>query len=191
MKHVKKKMWNKYTIPVASGVLLVLLTLVALYRWVSQAHFATDTVVAEHIVQLKNIFEKIDKACDIISFEHDRNYIDFLNVKNFSGSQVGPMNLKRPEHWQGPYVEENPTIQGKPYEIIKNREGYVIVPGDGVRLSNGKVMGKDIIINYDTDVDSYINDKGGLEYKGHPLAVRIHVKKGLEMLDLSYDDEVA
>ena len=64
----------------------------------------TDVMIAEHIEQLSAIFKRIGKECGIIDFEHQRNYIDFLNVIAFEGSEVGPMNLRYPTKWQGPYV---------------------------------------------------------------------------------------
>lgn len=129
------------------------------HRYWLQAGLTTDSVIAEHIEQLSGIFKKIDTDCGIIDFEHSRNYIDFLTVIAFVGSEIGAMNLKYPNNWQGPYIQDNPTVQTKYYEIVKTKHGYWIVPGQGVRLSNGNVIGKDIIFDENTDMPKLLETK--------------------------------
>lgn len=147
-----------------------------IYQFYKQAWISTDRIMAEHIEQLSSIFKSIDETAGIASISHDRNYIDFLNVRSFSGSEVGSLNLVRPAQWKGPYLMSNLTMQGKLYEIVKTKEGYYIVPGDGVRLSNKKVIGKDIKFTADSDIEAFVNNKVGLEFDGRPLAVRLHLK---------------
>ena len=130
----------------------------------------TDVMIAEHIEQLSAIFKRIDKECSIIDFEHQRNYIDFLTVIAFEGSEVGPMNVRYPKKWQGPYLKDNPTMQTKYYEIVKTQKGYFIVPGQGVTLSNGKVIGKDIIFDGNADIAKMLETEDVLVFHGRPLA---------------------
>ena len=94
-----------------------------------------------------------------------------------------------PEKWAGPYLQENPTVQSKVYEIVLTKNGYYIVPGTGVRLANGKIMGKDIVLTPQTDIDQVINEKSGLEYKGKPLVVPIEMQKKILVADIVESDE--
>ncbi len=68
------------------------------------------------------------------------------------------MTLKRPAKWAGPYAELNFKMQDKLYEIVKISDGYVIVPGDGGRLSTGKVFGKDIRVTATTKLEELIKN---------------------------------
>lgn len=130
------------------------------------------TLIAEDIAKLVVIFEKIDETCDIIDFDNQKNPINFLTVKKdgFVGSQVGSMNLVYPENWQGPYLQENPTLQSKEFQIVRTRAGYFITPGQGVELPNGKVIGKDIILDEKADIFELMRNPHGLMYKDKALA---------------------
>jgi hypothetical protein len=70
-------------------------------------------VIADDIALLQRALIAIDEACNITSVMYARSRIDFLSIKKFEGNQVGPLQLRYPEKWQGPYVEKNPMIQGK------------------------------------------------------------------------------
>ena len=170
------KFFNQsYLIPFFSGLLLAVLFIITITRFVLQARIATDRVIAEHIEILAPIFKKIDETCKIIGFEHESNYIDFLTVKSFVSSDVGSMHLIYPDAWEGPYLQENLTVQGKIYQIVKAKQGYYIVPGDGVELANGKIIGKTLRFNKNTDMDTLIRQN--LLYMGKPLAAPIEFKQ--------------
>ena len=124
------------------------------------------------------VFQKIDQKGKILSFSQDKNYIDFLTVKKFSGSQVGPIMLMFPEKWEGPYIKDNPAIQEKLYQVIKTYKGYFIVPGDGVKLASLKVIGKDIVFDSNSDIESMIVAGGVLNSENRPLAAKIKISEG-------------
>lgn len=171
-----KLLEKKNIVPLLSGLLLAALFVIALTRIIQQAHVATDQVIAEHIEMLTPIFQRINNTCGIVEFEHAHNYIDFLTVSTFVGPTVGALHLLDPQQWQGPYLQENLMVQGKLYEIVQAKDGYYIVPGRGVTLANGKVIGKDIIFTQATDVTALINPTMGLEYNNKPLAARIETR---------------
>lgn len=150
---------------------------VAFYQLFHGSRQVTNQLIAEHVAKLVQSIEEIDKTCGIIGIVRDRTSIDFLTVKSFSGSEVGPLNLVHPDRWQGPYLERNLTMQGKAYELIRTKEGWYVVPGDGVKLTNGKVIGKDIVFDATSDIESFVNDAVGLEYNGKPLAQRVQLAK--------------
>ncbi len=126
--------------------------------------YTSDLIVTE-IAQLVTAFKKIDNDCMILSFDAQKNPINFLNVVSFVGSEVGPMNLVHPDKWHGPYIFDHPTIQSIEYMVVRTHNGYFITPGVGVRLPNGKVIGADIALTEDADI-------AALTAKGGPLRHR-------------------
>lgn len=185
--HIKSN-YKNYILPVLSGILLVVLAVIAIKRLWQEENVINDQLIVEQIGQLVTIFNKIDTRCRIIDFEHEKNYIDFLTVKSFVGSMVGAMNLTFPNQWEGPYLQENPTIQDQQYLIVKTKKGYYIVPGDGVKLSNGKIMGRDIVIHYDTNIQALTHDPLGLSYEGHALAAPITMHS--KLLNIAVSDQL-
>jgi hypothetical protein len=158
------------------GIGFVIIFSVMLVAFMRGARKEDSEVMAQQIQKIHAIFSGINEECGIISFDRDHAAIDFLNTIKFSGSQVGPMNLAHPERWQGPYVERTMEIQDKPYQIVKTKKGYVILPGDGVRLYNKKVIGMTLKINFDTDITELVHDKNFLAaVSDKPLAMIIPV----------------
>ena len=85
------------------------------------------------------------------------------------------MNLAYPEKWHGPYLERNPSVQGIEYQVVYTRKGYFITPGQGVKLPNGKIIGKDIILDENADIELMMHDDQALSYRGQPLAAQITI----------------
>ncbi len=184
------ELYHKKTLVILiSSALLTGLFFLTWYQFTKEARIIINQVIVGDITQLKAIFDKIDTECGILGFDHEKNYIDFLTVKSFVSSEVGAMNLIMPEKWQGPYVQDNPTIQSKKYEIVLTKKGYYIVPGTGVQLSNGKIMGKDIIITSTTDIDELINEQDGLHYQGKALFAPVVMHKRVLTADIEQEDE--
>lgn len=164
-----KKSFLTYLMPLLTAALLLSLVSISIYRLYTQSHTIINDLIVDHIEELTRIFKEIDTDCHIIGFNHEKNYIDFLNVKSFEGSEIGSMNLAYPDQWKGPYIQDNPTIQEKLYVVIVTKHGYYIAPGDGVELSDGKVIGKDIILNAETDFNSLTKGNGLLANNNQPL----------------------
>ena len=172
----KKALW----IWISAAVLAVLF-FSALLFFIRRAPLAQDELIAQHIQQLSAAFKKIDADCGIVGFEDEggsrkKCYIDFLNVKTFTGSEIGALNVLYPDRWHGPYMDDNPTVQERFYYVMRSHNRYYVVPGDGIRLSNGKIIGKDLIVDENSDIDQLINDPAGLRYKDKPLAVKLDLK---------------
>ena len=150
---------------------------VAIFRMIYQVRVSSDQIITQEVLQLVEIFERIDKKCKIIDFDYQKNRIDFLTVKKdgFVSSELGSMNLTYPDQWEGPYVNDNPTIQGKHYLIVRTKKGYFITPGEGVALASGKVVGKDIKLDEDADIPALMADPEGLQFKGRALAAPLPV----------------
>lgn len=162
---------------IAGSLLLILFGISVFVLW-KQAKSSTDVVIAQDVAQLQKIFEDIHRDCGIVDFEHTKNYIDFLTVKEFVGSEVGAMNLLHPTNWKGPYVQNNPTIQEKEYIILRTEKGYFIVPGEGVALGNGKIVGKDFGLNENADVQKWLGDHNKLYSQFGALGAKIEVGVG-------------
>ncbi len=47
------------------------------------------------------------------------------------------------------------------------------MPGDGVALANGKVIGKTLVINSDSDIEAMMRDPQALLSNNKPLAARV------------------
>ncbi len=170
-------------VSVALGLIFLLLFAYTIYYFWGQARRAVDETIVEHITKLVEIFHEIDKECKILGFDQDKTPINFLNVQNFSGSEVGGMHLMYPEKWRGPYLESNLVVQGIHYYVLKTEQNVTyIVPGDGVRLGNGKVFGKDIIITKQTDIEALLSHDPALAYKGHPLIIPLPLESREQML---------
>lgn len=153
-------------------MVFVALALFGLFTYRTQIQ---KTVLQSDIEQLATIFAQIDKTAGILSFDHDHNWINFLHVHagGFSGSELGSLNLKHPDKWEGPYLEDNPTYQGIEYQVVVARDGLYVMPGPGVTLPNGNVIGANIIINPDVDVKPLLEPGGILVHKGIPFAAPI------------------
>ena len=195
MKHRTYRSKNTLGIMIASGIVIGGLVFATIIYFVRDIRISQDKIIIEHLQTLTKIFNKIHATAKITDFDHVINQIDFLNVKSFTGSEVGSMNLAYPEKWQGPYLEANLTIQEKPYIVVKTKKGLLIIPGEGVRLSNGKIIGKDIIINENTDIQALARDPHALLFKNKGLAVKLNLDKPSDKITaiaepLSLIDEV-
>lgn len=164
---------------------LFVISLIVFWQHVNQS---TEMMIHQDVINLQKVFQKIHKDCKIISFDHEKNYIDFLTVKEFVGGQVGSMNLGVTKLWKGPYLSENPKIQDHVYVILKNKQGYFIVPDDGVILNNGKVIGKDIVLHATTDMQKMMQNPNGLKSSAGCLAAPVTIEKNHFLINASMAD---
>lgn len=164
---------KKYFIPVISGILLTFLFGFTIWIIFHYSPAYIDNLIADDIVKLKKIFQKINRDCKIINFKHTKNYIDFLNVEKFVGSEVGSLDLAHPEKWSGPYLHNNPVIQEQLFQIIKTKKGNFIVPGEGIKIGNKKIIGKDIIFDENSDIENMMRKPSLLFSSGRTLAAKL------------------
>ena len=162
----------KRTLVIALGAVLFFLGL-ALIDTMYRTKEDAGMIIAHDIAILKDVFQKIHQDCGIIDFDAQKNPINFLNVMTFTGSEVGPMNLTYPDKWQGPYLKDNPEIYHIAYQVVSTKKGYFITPGDSVTLPNKKVIGKDVILDKNADIQKMMADPQALLYKDTPLAAHL------------------
>lgn len=136
-------------------------------------------LIAEDVAALVGILKRIDESCHVISFDYQKNRINFLQIKKdgFVGSEVGSMNLAYPDKWDGPYMQQNPKISRQEYMIVYTRKGYFVTPGIGVRLPNGKIVGKDLKVDENADIAAMLKDENGFLFKGRALAAPLDFKR--------------
>lgn len=170
-----QKNYKKNFFPIVIGIVFVLVFTIISVRFIFQAKKANDELIASHIAKLDNIFKRINETCQISSFMHEKDHIDFLTVKNFTGSTIGSMHLVKPENWEGPYLDNNLVIEGKEYQIVHTKHGYFILPGDGVDLANGTIIGKSFSVTQDTDIEALMKDSRFLLSGNNVLAAHIQV----------------
>lgn len=134
-----------------------------------------DALIQDHLEQLSSVFKTINSQCNIIGFTSDKVYVDFLNVKEFKGEQVGSLLLDRQNCWKGPYIKDNPNIQQKLYEIRKTDLGYFIFPGEGIVLSNGKIIGKNILFDEISDIAPFLKNNERIVIDGKLLGIKVDI----------------
>ncbi len=159
------------------GVCAAILIFAVVFSFMYRSRELTTDVIAEDVQKLVTIFDDINKQCGIISFDYQQNPINFLNVGTFRSSEVGPMNLARADKWQGPYVDDNPSVQGKEYMVVRTKKGYFITPGMGVKISNGAVIGKEIILNEDADIEAMMRNPKKLLFENKAFAAPLNLSK--------------
>lgn len=170
------------------GIVFIVFFMVIAFILLRRPFINADNSIHQDIQKLQLIFQEIQHDCYIYNFLHDKNYIDFLNVKSFVGREVGSMQLNFPQNWKGPYLDENLRVQNILYMILKNKQGYFIVPGDGVQLSNGIVIGKDLILDQNSDMKAIINNPKQLSSNAGILAAEIKI--GTEFIKTMLDGNV-
>jgi hypothetical protein len=174
---MERNFFKKY-FPIMSTTFLVVLIFLFVLRVFYARPALVASIIEDDIRQITLMLEKIDARCNILSIDDDRNEVDFLNVKSFTGSKVGPFNLAYPRRWEGPYLHVNPSISGKHYEIIKAADGVFVVPGQGVNLPNGFEIGKDFVLDRKTAVNSLLREGGHLRYGKKKFATKLTFKIG-------------
>ena len=163
--------------PVLAVIVFCIFVIIAIFNTFMSTKNYEGELIERDAKMLADTFKTIEKDCKLLGFSNVKNIINFLNVKSFTGSAVGPMNLKHADRWKGPYLETNPSIQGQEYQIIRTHKGYFIVPGDGVKLPNDKIMGKDITFDENSDIGTMMTKDDQLRFKGKALAAPVDIKK--------------
>jgi hypothetical protein len=163
---------------VFSGVLLLSLLIIFLMRVFSDRSQVLVNVIRDDLDRIESTLEAIDHDCNILDILSSAAQLDFSTVEKFVGSTIGGLNLAHPENWKGPYMDQNPTIQQRFYQIVQAKDGYFVVPGQGVRLPNHLVMGQELKINLHVLVGPMLAKGGRLNYKGQPLGLRVKFKIG-------------
>ncbi len=167
---------NGYLMPLIAAIVFAIFVVIAVMNtFITSKEYVAD-IIDRDIKNLVEIFKKIDTQCEILVFDFSKNPINFLTVAKFTGSQVGSMNLIHPENWQGPYLKESPRIQDKDYVIRKTDKGLFITPDDGVKLPNGKIIGKDLILDEKADIAALMKEEGALKFKDKLLAEPLDLK---------------
>lgn len=159
------------------GVGIAVLVFTAFFSFMYRSKALTTEVISDDVQKLVAIFDDINKQCGITSFDYQQNPINFLNVGSFKSSELGPMNLEHADKWQGPYVDDNPSVQGKEYMVVRTKKGHFITPGNGVKLPNGQVIGQGIILNEDADIEAMIRNPNKLLFKNESFAAPLNLSK--------------
>ncbi len=160
-----------FIIPLLGMLLVSAFIALAFFTTYKKTHESVGLMIAEHVAHLSDIFAKIHKNCGILSFDFQKNPINFLNVKSFSGSQVGSMNLRHPRKWKGSYTHKTPAVNQNDFQIVRTHKGYFITPAEGIKLPSGLVVGQDVMLNDDADIATMVQPGGVLWYQGKALAV--------------------
>ena len=163
--------FDRSIFPILSVLALGFFATFFIYRQYSSGPRFVAKIVAQDINLVIDTLTKIDEQCSILSFDGAQNKIDFFTVKEFIGSEVGSLNLAYPQMWQGPYLHDNPQVQGKEYQVIKTAEGLFVVPGDGVTLPNEYVVNGRALI--EKSMSTLAVEGGDLYFDGISFAKKL------------------
>lgn len=167
---------NGFLYIIITGVLFAVMAGILGVNFYYRSRWYSASVITEDLKTLQDIFKRIDESCTIMSFDAPISPINYLTVRSFESSEIGAMNLAYSSNWQGPYLEDNLTVQGIDYQIVRTKKGHFITPGNGVMLPTGKELGKDIVLKSDSDITLMAAEEGVLMYNGKPLAVPMPLK---------------
>ena len=156
--------------PLMSASVIGILLLLFIHQIILERPYLYTAIIQSDLEKISRSLNQIDKKCTILDIKSDRTVLNFLNVEKFNGNEIGGIELQNPEHWHGPYALENPMIQSHCYELVRCRDGFYIVPGIGVRLPSGKIMGKDIVVNEQVNGAELLSKGQPLNYEGYLLA---------------------
>jgi len=166
--------------PIISTLFLALIVFVFVIRIFYSRPRIVASLIEDDVRMITLALERIDADCNILRVLEDRNEISFLNVKKsgFDGSVVGPLSLAYPEKWDGPYLNFNPTLQDRFYEIVKAKDGIFVVPGEGVALPNGMTVGKEFEVTIQTKVNDLLQVGGPLTFEDRAFGAQLMFKVG-------------
>jgi hypothetical protein len=164
---------KKSTKIIIFAIAVVIVAGAIVLNFLSEKKKNVAAIITEDIVLLEQTLQKINNDCNIIQFTNVKNPLTFLNVVRFVGSEIGTLNVARPEQFNGPYLQDNPSIYGIEYQVIKTKIGLYIVPGEGVKLPNGKIMGKDIVLDENSDIDVLLRDSNTLLFNDKSLGKKL------------------
>lgn len=171
------RFFKKYFVVFSSVFLLSLLAIFFIYVYKSKSQ-VLSSVIRNDFQEITRVLQHVDEQCNILAIKGGHVVLDFFTIKAFVGSEIGGMNLAHPKNWHGPYFRRNPTIKGIFYELIQAADGFFIIPGKGVKLPNGLMFGKDIIINRQINVLPMLQPGGKLHHKETSFAAKIPFEIG-------------
>lgn len=169
--------WRKsrYIIPCIIASLLTGLVAATIVGFFYERARNDGQIMLQELDLVHSRLMQIHETCRILSFDSQKNPVNFLNIKTFAGSEVGSMNLAYPGKWEGPYLPDNPTMHAREYLVVRTRKGHFITPGVGVGLPNGKIIGQDILLDEDADIADLASDPDGLMYGDKALAIELKI----------------
>lgn len=156
---------------IGTATLLGLITLCTLH-FVMRAPQWQISAVQTDLHRIGAAIRQLDTDCYITDMRVGLHPVSILTRHTLN---EGPLylNLQHPKKWKGPYLHRIPTLQDKPYQLLKTNTGLFVVPGEGVKLPSGLVIGEDIEWRADTDVNALAASGGSLFYKSGPIAYEV------------------
>ena len=159
-----------------SIILIALITLCTMH-FVVRAPQWQVSVVQTDLHRIASALRALDTDCYITDMRVGLHPVSVLTRRSLAD---GPfyIELKESKNWKGPYLKNSPTLQDKPYQLLKTNKSLFVVPGEGVELPSGLVVGTDIEWHADTDVTALTRSGGSLFYKSGPVALEVVYGQG-------------
>jgi len=157
---------GRYVISLVSMALLGICT----------AHFvANGSAWSAHVVRadLHNAVEalsRFDTDCGLKKVLPGIHALDFLTMSYLPVDSLAGFDIQNVRAWQGPYLKTVPVVDGRPYVLLATESGLFVAPSYGVRLPSGKLLGRDVVWDWQSDIDAMTADDAPLSHQGEPLA---------------------
>lgn len=157
----------------AGTALLAFLFLVCTAHFVLYAPRWHAAVVQADLRHIADAVTRMHHDCEIKKMRVGIHPITALAKRRIQPYDLQNITLAHPGSWKGPYLARVPVVQNHPYQLLKTHRGLFIVPGTGVTLPNGQIVGRDLEWHARTDVTALADSGGPLFYQGQPLMAEI------------------
>jgi len=161
-----------FVLYVGSMIMLLLMGLCFAFLFMNYPSLKTR-LVRRDMQRIVRALYQVDRYCHIETVTPGLHPLNFLTLPRPTERDFCGIELEFPKQWTGPYFSEVPVLDNTPYQLLKTEKGLFLVPGNGVRLPNGNVIGIDIVWHYTTEVAALAQQGGALWYDGIPLARHI------------------
>lgn len=158
------------TSQILGSLFIVVMTAVCTAHFVMYTPLWHTRLIQGDLNQIAHATYLMDHDCGLQELRTGRHPIKLLTQKTPPESVI---ELSHPENWRGPYLHKVLTLQGKPYELLKTKNGLYVVPGNGVKLPSGAVIGDTFSWCANTDMNALSQSGGILFYQSAPLVRRV------------------
>jgi len=156
---------SRYLVSLVSIVLLIVCTA----HFVGQSSEWNAGTVRADLSHLEEALKNFDGDCGIQEVLSGGHSLLFLTQTARPTDAFAAFKLANENTWRGPYIHKVPVAQGYPYMLLKTNKGLFIVPGEGVRLPKGSILGKEFFLTAESNLKALSAAGGILSHNGEPL----------------------
>lgn len=155
------------------SLIIVALTAICAAHFVMHTPLWHTRLIQGDLNRIAQAVHALDRDCGIKNMRTGRYPLMPLTQYAWPSGQLHGMSVARPENWRGPYLPKVIALQGKPYELLKTNSSLYVVPGNGVTLPSGAIIGDTFSWCANTDVNALSQSGGILFYQSAPLVRQV------------------